>query len=117
MKFAQNHWWKFTNPGYAWLSGFLQVISMYVIELSNIVVVMASQSVIEIVKDMMALLIISEFDNYFALATGDCLVIKICSDDAYSELFMIDVTTSKDAIDDVANKKIRNRTLEQCEIH
>ena len=117
MKYAQNHWWKFTYPGYAWLSGFLQVIAMYAIEIANIFVVMASPNIIEIVKDMMALVIISEFDDYFALATGDCLVMKICSEDAYSKLFTIDVTTSKDAIDDVANEKIRNRPLEQCEIH
>ena len=115
MKYAQNHWWKFNYPGYAWLSGFLQVIAMYVIEFANILVVMASLNIIEIVKDMMALIVISEFDDYFALATGDCLVIKICSEAAYEDLFMIDVTTSKDAIDD--GNIIKNRPLKDCPIH
>ena len=117
MKYAQNHWWKFTYPGNAWLSGFLQVIAMYTIEIANIFAVMASPDIIEIVKDMMALTIISEFDDYFAMATGDCLVFKICSDSAYKDLFTIDVTTSKDAIDDKENRKLRDRPLDECEIH
>ena len=118
MKYSLNHWWKFTYPSYAWIAGFLQVIAMYAIEITNIFVVMASPNIIEIVKDFMALTVISEFDDYFALATGDCLVMEICSDSAYSDLFTIEVTTSKDAIDDdEANGKIRNRKLEPCESH
>ena len=35
----------------------------------------------------------------------------------YEDLFKIDTTTSKEARDDEAKQKWRNRPLEECEIH
>ena len=116
MKYVQNHWWKFKYPGYAWLSGFLQVISMYTIEIANIFVVMSAPNIIEIVKDLMALTIISEIDDLFAMALGNCLTKDICSGGPYGDLFTIEVTTSKDAID-LSEDKIANRPLDECQIH
>ena len=83
MKYAMNHWWKFKYPGYAYLAGFLQCIAMYFIVILNMVVVMNSVNIIEIVKDMFALAIISEFDDFFAYGTGDSYARKLCTADEY----------------------------------
>ena len=66
MKYAMNHWWKFKYPGYAYLSGLLQCTAMYFIVILNLLVVMTSETILDIVKDMFALAVISEFDDYFA---------------------------------------------------
>ena len=76
---------------------------------------MASPDVIEIVKDLMAITIVSDIDDYFASATGNCLVKKLCEDSEYESLFTIETTTSKDAINN--HGKIANRPLPECPIH
>ena len=73
MKYALNHWWKFKYPGYAFLTGFLQTTAMYVIEIANLFVVMTSPTILDVVKDLMALTIISEIDDIFANGTGRTL--------------------------------------------
>ena len=66
MKYAMNHWWKFKYPGYAFMSGFLQCTAMYFIVLLNLLVLLYANNILDIVKDMFALAVISEFDDYFA---------------------------------------------------
>ena len=97
MKYSMNHWWKFKYPGYAFMSGLLQIIAMYFIALTNTYVTIGETEIIEIIKDLMALTIICDFNNIFAAACGDVLTRKIISDDRYNKLLTVDVTTSKDA--------------------
>ena len=73
MKYSMNHWWKFKYPGYAYLTGLLQTSAMYVIAFANLFVVMVSPDILEVVKDLMALTIISEIDDIFASGTGHTL--------------------------------------------
>ena len=77
---------------------------------------MASPDVIEIVKDLMAITIVADIDDYFASATGNCLAKKICEDPEYESLFTIETTTSKDAINESEDKP-KNRPLPECPIH
>ena len=46
---------------------------MYVIAFANLFVVMVSPNILEVVKDLMALTIISEIDDIFANGTGKTL--------------------------------------------
>ena len=73
MKYSMNHWWKFKYPGYAFLTGLLQSCAMYVIAFANLFVVMTSPTILDVVKDLMALTIISEIDDIFANGTGHTL--------------------------------------------
>lgn len=66
MKFAANHWWKFSNPRLAWLTGFLQASALVLIAFINYLVVTVSDNVLDVAKDFTALLIISEFDDILA---------------------------------------------------
>ena len=63
------------------------------------------------IKDFLALTVILEIDNYFAIGTGDSFARKICTDGAYSDLLTVDVTTSRKAVGK------GNRELHSCPIH
>ena len=106
MKYAVNHWWKFSNPFIAWLSGLFQVLAMVLITLVNLYVINISDSILNIMKDFTALIIISEFDDYFANGMFNEKAFKVCSDvdkpadKEYIKLFKIETTTSLDAKDE-----------------
>ena len=118
MKYAMNHWWKFKYPGYAYLSGFLQITAMYIIEIANTLVVMTSPNILEVVKDLMALTIISEIDDFFAYGTGDSFARQLCNDhDTYENMFEIEVTTSKSAITDPDSQKYGDRPIVPSPVH
>ena len=107
MKYAANHWWKFSNPRLAWLSGFLQVVAMFLIALINYFVVTISDNVLDVAKDFTALLIISEFDDILADQEAPYQNKSEPAIDAkdYDGLLKIETTTSKDA-KSTANKKL-----------
>ena len=65
IKFSINHPWKFERKLLAFFTGFLQVIVILVIELTNFVLVMTSNSYREIIINFIVLLLISQFDDFF----------------------------------------------------
>jgi len=104
MKYASNHWWKFSNPRLAWLAGFLQMIAMFAIAIINYFVITISNDVLTLAKDFTALLIIAEFDDLMSKATATYASNDELADDVqsgceaeYEGLLLIEVTTSVDA--------------------
>ena len=99
MKYSVNHWWKFKHHRVAFAVGFLQTFALTLITLVNYFVVMISESVIDVMKDFTALLIIAEFDNIFGESFGGTHEIAhdIIEEDYYEDLFKIETTTSLDA--------------------
>jgi len=102
MKYASNHWWKFSNPRLAWLAGFLQMIAMFAIAIINYFVITISNDVLTLAKDFTALLIIADFDDLMSTATAtyasnDELADDVQSGAEYEDLLLIEVTTSLDA--------------------
>lgn len=71
MKFCINHYYRFDNWKMAFLAGFLQALSIVVIESVNFVVIMTSNSFLSVVMNFMALAVISEFDNAFYSGLGN----------------------------------------------
>lgn len=65
MKFAINHRWKFEYPGLAFFSAFLQVIVTCAVTLLSYSVIVYSGSIIDIVKDFLAIKVIDDIDSYF----------------------------------------------------
>ena len=80
MKYAVNHDWKFVNYHLAFLPGFLQTMSMIFITIINYLVIMISSNALEIAKDFTALMIISEFDNYFGAISGNETARKVLNE-------------------------------------
>ena len=65
MKYALNHPWKFERTTLAFFAGFAQAIVVYVIEIVNFILVMASNTHKDILLNFIALIIISQFDDFF----------------------------------------------------
>ena len=102
MKYASNHWWKFSNARLAYVSGFMQMSAMICVAIVNYFVITISDNVLDIAKDFTALLIIGEFDDFLSMKTEsyastpdiahDCL-----SEDYYESIFKIETTSSVEA--------------------
>ena len=101
MKFANNHPWKFRYPTLAYFAGLFQLISTVLTAIICYFVIISSPDVLELAKDFTALMIISEFDNQFAMFSREKIAkeaVKITdTDTTYRDLFMIETTTSRDA--------------------
>jgi hypothetical protein len=98
MKFALNHSYRFDSPFLAFTAGFLQALSSVAIEVINFIVILTSDSYLNVVMNFMALAIISEFDNAFYSATGQDAIKDIIEDpDTFSELYTITRTSSRNA--------------------
>ena len=98
MKYSANHWWKFSNPRLAWLSGFLQTSAMLCVAIVNYFVITISDNVLDLAKDFTALMIIGEFDDFLSKASETYashteIAFECTSEDCYSNLMMIEVTT------------------------
>ena len=109
MKYAANHWWKFSNPRLAWLSGFLQVCAMFCVAIVNYFVITISDNVLDLAKDFTALIIIGEFDDFMSKAVDtyanqDEVALDCVTEDEYEDLLTIDVTTSLYARDEAEVK-------------
>jgi hypothetical protein len=100
MKYANNHPWKFRKPRFAFVIGFLQVVSTALTAIVCYYVIIVSESVLDLAKDFTALMIISEIDNQFADISEETIAKDILADetkDIYKDLFKIETTTSKAA--------------------
>ena len=115
MKYALNHPWKFNNWFNAFFIGFLQMIVLISVEAVNLGILLSNQTIIDTIMNFLALVIISDFDDYFfftvsnekpslAITHGEVEVddIKVGLD----QLTLIEVTTS-----DLARFKIEGNLL------
>ena len=59
MKFAVNHRERFESYKLAWLAGFMQISSAMIIEMANLLVILASYTALDVVMDFMALELVS----------------------------------------------------------
>ena len=71
IKFLVNHPWKFERKLLAFLSGVFQVTVIGLIEFTNYILVMTSNSYKEIVLNFILLVIISQFDDFFYKTFAD----------------------------------------------
>lgn len=95
MKFAINHFYRFDNPQIAFLAGFLQATSIFVIELVNFIVILTSATYLDVVMNFMALAVIAEFDDKFFDALGNDGIKAVIDDPAYEDLYKITRTSSR----------------------
>ena len=65
MKYALNHPWKFERPLLAFLAGFLQASTVFVIECVNYILLLTKDNKMEVVLNFLTLVFISQFDDFF----------------------------------------------------
>ena len=66
VKYALNHYWKFKGPKSAIAAGLMQFAATLFTSFVNYAVIVQSSTVMDLAKDFTALLVISQFDNWFA---------------------------------------------------
>ena len=66
VKYALNHYWKFKGPKSAIAAGLMQFAAVLLTSFVNYAVIVQSSTVMDLAKDFTALLVISQFDNWFA---------------------------------------------------
>lgn len=102
MKFVVNHIWRFEYPTVAFATGLGQTLMVVLVTLLNYIVITArAQTVIDVVIDFLALVVISNFDNFFYAEHSSTSEIskKIVEmkDAEYESMFKIQMSTSRDA--------------------
>lgn len=101
MKYANNHWWKFNDWSTAYMVGFCQMFIVVLVEVVNLAILNTNESILDIIMNFLALVVLSEFDNYFFQTIAKTTVFgKALSGDDNSgvdleTLLNIEVTTSR----------------------
>jgi hypothetical protein len=99
MKYALNHYWKFKYVTLAFTAGFLQVTSCLFIAFINYAVILQSNSIQDLAKDFVALMIIAQFDDMFANYSMEQIVKEILLENKqdYEDIFTIETTSSAES--------------------
>ena len=66
MKYALNHMWKFESWRWAYCIGLLQLVMVLFVEVVNVIVLCAHNSIMETLMNFLALIVIRDLDDYFA---------------------------------------------------
>ena len=80
MKFAANHPWKFRSYKVAFMIGFAQMFMVVSVEIVNLVVLNTNNTVMDILMNFLALVIISEFDDTLFWTVTHHPIAKFISD-------------------------------------
>ena len=96
MKFALNHSYKFRSWKWAFVIGSTQCLMVVCVEIVNVYILCTAMNVMEIIMDFLALVVISEFDNFFVetLKTDPVFHMLVDNSDTLKEALKISVTTS-----------------------
>jgi hypothetical protein len=115
MKFAINHSYRFTSWKSAFMSGFMQATSAFVIEASNMLVILTSSDELGVVMNFMALTVIAEFDDYIYASQGNNIIKEITVSSDYDYLYKIKTTTSIDASAEISSHLLVDETLKETD--
>jgi putative exporter of polyketide antibiotics len=82
MKYSLNHHYKFINSGYAlYYIGLLRATMILTVELVNLMIILSSNNVLDVIFDFIALQIIADFDDIYYAALVDNPIKKLIEDD------------------------------------
>ena len=114
MKYALNHPWKFERARLAFFAGFAQAIVVFVIEGVNYILMLTQDQPIDIVLNFLALVFISQFDDFFYQTYADQEFKKVIRDlsGKYENFLQIQTTTSFKARHKVLANRIKKQHVE-----
>ena len=95
MKYAVNHPWKFKNMGAAFFIGFSQTFTVVFVEVINLIILTSNYTILDIIMNFLALVVIAEFDDYFAQTLSKNPILKkLEAGEEISQLALLIQTTS-----------------------
>ena len=71
MKYANNHPWKFRDWKAAFGVGFMQFFAVVTVEVVNLMTLQTNNTIMDTIMNFLALVIISEFDDYFFMTVAN----------------------------------------------
>ena len=80
MKYSANHPWKFENYMEAYCVGLVQTTVVLSVEIVNIAVLNTNHTIMDILMNFLALVIIADFDDYFFLTIKSDKMAKLVTD-------------------------------------
>ena len=69
MKYSMNHPWKFRSWHNAYQVGLCQLLVVLSVEISNLAILNTNHTVLEVIMNFLALVIIADFDETFFMTT------------------------------------------------
>ena len=114
MKYAVNHPWKFVDYRVAYFSSFMQTNVVIIVELVNFVALITNETVLDIVMNFLALVVIADFDDFFFSATESDFA-DVITDPKYDEFLIIQTTTSWNARDCWTKNRLAKQECEKDE--
>ena len=86
MKYALNHKSRFADAKWAYFIGFAQMLMLGLLEIVNVIVLITNYTIMDIIMNFLALIIIGDFDNIFvATLSSDGVFQMITSGDGKLE--------------------------------
>ena len=82
MKYANNHPWKFRSWKWAYFVGFTMLLMNISVEFINLILLCENDTVENILMDFLALVIISDFDEYYVTSMQSDANYQLIVDDA-----------------------------------
>ena len=101
MKYAVNHTYFFCYPFQAILMPYLQFCLIVIIEIANMLVILASQTPLSILADFIVLAIVAEFDSMIYTSTGNQYLKKLFYQEIRGKLLIVKHTSSSLCSEDI----------------
>jgi hypothetical protein len=96
MKYSLNHPYKFVHYGYGvFTCGLVRLIVIFFVEGCNLILLLNSDNVVDVVANFVALAVIADIDDVYYSANSSHPVIKWMNDyDDWKDLFVTERTSS-----------------------
>ena len=111
MKYALNHVWRFENWKIAYLAGLLQASIIILIEFVNFLAILTSFTVLDVVMNFLALVVISEFDDFFYCSLRDEPLKELLIEPCFCNLLVIERTSSRRATIELVEHELTKAQL------
>lgn len=118
MKYANNHPWKFRDWSQAYSIGACQTIVVITVEVVNLAILNTNQTIMDIIMNFLALVIIADFDDYFFLTVANEPLSKFIADGTFEthtgkEVQLDDVLKVQVTSSDAARFRLDDNRLHQ----
>ena len=80
MKYALNHPYKFKEWTHAYFIAFTQLFVVIVVEIVNLAILCTNHTILDIIMNFLALVIIADFDDYFFFTVDKTLMAEMICD-------------------------------------
>ena len=113
MKYAVNHPWKFVDYRLAYCIGLMQTSVVITVEVVNFIALITNTTVLDIVMNFLALVVIADFDDFFYSASKMVAYQEVITEPMYDDFLIVQTTSSSNASLMLEENRFRCQPVEQ----